>query len=185
MFKGGYHCPSQRNKVVWGVFFSVVKIMDQIHFCAENFAQIQLNLKDKIIQMSVLCSSTCTFVNAKSWMICNHQAQKELCCLIFSVSQLRRCEQVKNFDSKQPLLFQIYLCAPLNSCYIEQGQYIFFAFLGTLLGVLTPPKTCIADISNYGCETGEIQCEQQKVWMFPWNIWVLQIFISGIPWQNQ
>lgn len=83
----------------------------------------------------------------------------------------------------QFLLFQVYPCLPLNSCYIQQGQY-FFCFLGTLLSLLTAPKICTADSSHNGCETGEIQCEQQKIWKFPWNIWVLQIFISEIPWQE-
>lgn len=49
----------------FGFFQSVIKIVNPIHFCAENFAWVQLNLKDKIKQMSVLCSSVCTFVNAK------------------------------------------------------------------------------------------------------------------------
>lgn len=86
-------------------------------------------------------------------------------------------------SSPQFLLFQVYPCLPLNSCYIQQGQY-FFCFLGTLLSLLTAPKICTADSSHNGCETGEIQCEQQKIWKFPWNIWVLQIFISEIPWQK-
>lgn len=50
----------------FGNFQSVIKIVDQIHFFAENLAWIQLKLKDKIRQMSVLCSPVCTFVNAKS-----------------------------------------------------------------------------------------------------------------------
>lgn len=78
-----------------------------------------------------------------------------------------------------PEFLQFQVCLPLNSCYIGQGQY-FFCFLGTLLSLSIAPKIC----SNNGCETGVIQCEQQKICIFPWNIWLLQIFISVIPWQK-